>query len=154
MTQATRHVLAGFPAGIALVAAEVDGRIVGLSANSFTSVSLDPPLVSVSFAHASTSWPVLRRAPRWGVSILGEEQAQVLDELRRPADQRFANLGMTVASGAAFVTGALARLTVELDAEVAAGDHTLTLLRVLELDRDTRQHPLVFFGSGVHRLAR
>lgn len=152
--QEMRAVLAGFPTGIALVAAEVGGRIVGLSANSFTSVSLDPPLVSISFAHTSTSWPALRDAPIWGVSILGEDQVQVLQELRRPAQERFRLLDMRVESGAAFVDGALAQLTVTLDTEVDAGDHALTLLRVLALRRDGAQHPLVFFGSGAHRLAR
>jgi flavin reductase (DIM6/NTAB) family NADH-FMN oxidoreductase RutF len=149
-----RNVLAGFPTGLVLVAADVEDRIVGLSANSFTSVSLDPPLVSISFAHTSTSWPVLRKAPRWGVSVLGEQQAHVLQELRLPAQERFSRLDMHVESGAAFVAGALARLTVELDTEIEAGDHALTLLRVLELHRDAEQHPLIFFGSGAHRLAR
>ncbi|MHC5557879.1 flavin reductase family protein [Kocuria sp. U4B] len=152
--QAMRQVLAGFPTGIAVVAAEVEGRIVGLSANSFTSVSLDPPLVSISFAHTSTSWPLLRAAPRWGISVLGEQQAPVLQELRRPTLERFDRIDMDLDAGAAFVAGALARLTVELDTEVEAGDHVLTLLRVLELRRDTEQHPLVFFGSNAHRLAR
>ncbi|KSZ56035.1 hypothetical protein Z045_25430 [Rhodococcus pyridinivorans KG-16] len=149
-----RRVLAGFPTGVVLVAAEVEGRVVGLSANSFTSVSLDPPLVSISFAHTSTSWPVLRRAPRWGVSVLGEQQAHVLQEMRLPAQERFARLDMHIESGAAYVACALAQLTVELDTEIEAGDHALTLLRVLELHRDTEQHPLVFFGSSAHRLAR
>lgn len=149
-----RHVLAGYPTGLVLVAAEVEGRVVGLSANSFTSVSLDPPLVSISFAHTSTSWPLLRKAPRWGVSVLGEQQGHVLQELRLPAGERFDRLDMQVVSGAAFVVGALARFTVELDTEIEAGDHTLTLLRILELQRHTEQHPLIFFGSGAHRLAR
>lgn len=117
-----RHVLAGFPTGVVLVAAEVEGRVVGLSANSFTSVSLDPPLVSISFAHTSTSWPALRRAARWGVSVLGEDQAHVLQELRLPAAERFSRLDMRTESGAAFVGGALAGLAVELDSEVKAGD--------------------------------
>jgi flavin reductase (DIM6/NTAB) family NADH-FMN oxidoreductase RutF len=73
-----RHTLAGFPTGIAVVASEVDGKIVGISANSFTSVSMGPPLVSISFAHTSTSWPALRRAQRWGISILGEDAHDVL----------------------------------------------------------------------------
>lgn len=153
MAPAMRHVMAGFPTGIAVVAAEVDGRIVGLSANSFTSVSLDPPLVSISFARTSTSWPLLRAAPRWGISVLGEAQAQVLQELRRPTSERFGRIDMDVDAGPAFVAGALARFTVELDTEVEAGDHVLTLLRVLELSRDTEQHPLVFFDSDAHRLA-
>lgn len=127
--------------------------MVGLAANSFTSVSLDPPLVSLSFAHSSTSWPALRRAPRWGLSVLSEEQEHVLQELRRPAERRFDRLDMHVDAGAAFVDGALARLTVELDSEIEAGDHMLTLLRVIALDRDLHQRPLVFYGSGAHRLA-
>lgn len=148
-----RQVLAGFPTGIVLVAAEVEGSVVGLSANSFTSVSLDPPLVSISFAYTSTSWPILRKAPRWGVSVLGEDQAHVLQELRLPAAERFSRLDMHIESGAAFAAGALAQLTVELDTEIEAGDHALTLLRVLELHRDVEQRPLIFFDSGAHRLA-
>lgn len=152
--RAMRHVLAGFPTGIAVVAAEVKDRVVGLSANSFTSVSLDPPLVSISFAHTSTSWPLLQRAPRWGISVLGEEQTYVLQELRRPTHERFSRIDMDINGGAAFVPGALARFTVELGTQIEAGDHVLTLLRVLDLRRDVEQHPLIFFGSDTHRLAR
>jgi len=148
-----RHALAGFPTGIAVVAAEIEGTVVGLSANSFTSVSLAPPPVSISFADTSTSWPQLRRAPRWGISILGETQAEVLADMRRPAAGRFDGIGMDFIEGAALIRGALATLTVELATEVPAGDHVLTLLRVLDLHRDDRQRPLVFFGSGAHRLA-
>ena len=59
-----------FPSGVVAVAAEVDGKPVGLAASSFTSVSLDPPLVSFSIANTSKTWPDLRRAPHLGVSIL------------------------------------------------------------------------------------
>jgi flavin reductase (DIM6/NTAB) family NADH-FMN oxidoreductase RutF len=148
-----RHVLAGFATGIAVVAAKIDGRVIGLSANSFTSVSLDPPLVSVSFSDTSTSWPQLRRTTRWGISVLGDTHTGLLRDLRRPSAERFAGIEMDVVGDAAFVRGALARLTVELAAEIPAGDHVLTLLRVLALHRDDAQRPLVFFGSGAHRLA-
>ena len=148
-----RHALGGYATGIAVVAAEIEGTVVGLSANSFTSVSLTPALVSISFADTSTSWPQLREAPRWGISILGEGQAGVLQDLRRPAAVRFDGIGMDVVDGAALIRGALATLTVELATEVPAGDHVLTLLRVLDLHRDDQQRPLVFFGSGTRRLA-
>lgn len=150
-----RHALAGFPTGIAVVAAHVDGQTVGISANSFTSVSLDPPLVSISFARSSTTWPKLRGAQQWGISVLGEDAGETLSALRRPAAERFDRLTMDVAeSGAAYIAGSLATLTVTLDAQVQAGDHVLTLLRVLDLRRDEGQLPLVFFNSNVHRLAR
>lgn len=151
--QAMRHVLAGFPTGISVVAAELEGRFVGLSANSLVSVSLDPPLVAVSFAKTSTSWPLLRRAQRWGISLLAEDSDDVLTSMRRPSAERFDGIEMSRDGEAAHVVGSLATLTVELTHEVDAGDHVLTLLRVLDLERDDEQRPLVFFGSRTHQLS-
>jgi flavin reductase (DIM6/NTAB) family NADH-FMN oxidoreductase RutF len=97
---------------------------------------------------------VLRRARRWGISILGEDAHHVLTSLRRPAAERFAGIDTEILpEGAVFVSGALATLDVELETEVAAGDHVLTLLRVLDLTRDEEQRPLVFFAGGAHRLS-
>lgn len=148
-----RHTLAGFSTGLSVVAAEMDGQIVGMPANSLVSVSLDPPLVSLSFAHTSTTWPVLRRAERWGISVLGAGQEQVLSNLRRPAASRFVGVEMDVMGQAAFVAGALATIEVIPRTAVEAGDHTLILLEVLALDRDETREPLVFFGSRVRTLA-
>ena len=61
-----------FPSGVVAVAAEVGGALVGLAASSFTSVSIDPPLVQFSVANTSKTWPVLRRAEHLGVTILAE----------------------------------------------------------------------------------
>ncbi len=148
-----RQSMAGFATGLSVVAAEVDGEIVGMPANSLVSVSLDPPLVSLSFAHTSTTWPVLRRAERWGISVLGAEQEQVLRDLRRPTAERFDGIDVEVSGQAAFVRGSLARIEVEPFTAIEAGDHTLMLLEVHALDRDESQEPLVFFGSRVRRIA-
>lgn len=147
-----RRTLAGFSTGLAVVAAEVGGRIVGMPANSLVSVSLEPPLVSLSFAHTSTTWPALRRAERWGVSVLGKEQEQVLRDLRRPAASRFEGVEMEAMGQAAFVSGALAMIEVVPRTAVEAGDHTLILLEVIALHRDESQEPLVFFGGRVRTL--
>lgn len=148
-----RHTLAGFSTGLSVVAAEIDGQFVGMPTNSLVSLSLDPPLVSLSFAHTSTTWPVLRRAERWGISVLGAGQEQVLSDLRRPAASRFVGVEMEVMGQAAFVAGALATIEVIPRTAVEAGDHTLILLEVLALDRDETREPLVFFGSRVRTLA-
>ncbi|GAA5204963.1 flavin reductase family protein [Streptomyces thinghirensis] len=150
---AMRRTLAGFATGLSVVAAEIDGQIVGMPANSLASVSLDPPLVSLAFAHTSTTWPILRRAPRWGISVLGEAQAHVLQDLRRPAAERFGGIEMHIDDGAAFVLGALATITVTPRTAVEAGDHTLVLLEVKDLHRDETQRPLVFFDSTTHTLS-
>ena len=59
-----REAFGVFPSGVVAVAAEVDGQLVGLAASSFTSVSLEPPLVSFSVANTSKTWPTLRRRRR------------------------------------------------------------------------------------------
>jgi flavin reductase (DIM6/NTAB) family NADH-FMN oxidoreductase RutF len=114
---------------------------------------LDPPLVSLAFAHASTTLPSLRAAERWGISVLGEEQAQVLEDLRRPTAERFNGVEMVVDDGAAFVRGALATITATPHDTVQAGDHDLVLLQVTRLHRDRLQRPLVFFDSAIHHLS-
>jgi flavin reductase (DIM6/NTAB) family NADH-FMN oxidoreductase RutF len=150
---AMRRALAGFATGLSVVAAEIDGQIVGMPANSLTSVSLDPPLVSLAFAHTSTTWPILGRAPYWGISVLGETQALVLQHLRRPAAERFGGVEMHIDDGAAFIPGALATITVTPRTAVEAGDHTLVLLKVKDLYRDVTQRPLVFFDSTTRTLS-
>jgi flavin reductase (DIM6/NTAB) family NADH-FMN oxidoreductase RutF len=147
-----RRTLAGFATGLSVVAAEVDGHIIGMPANSLTSVSLEPPLVSIAFARTSTTWPVLRDAPRWGISILGEEQATVLNILRRPTADRFQGVEVTTNDGAVYIRGSLATITVSPRSVIDAGDHDLVLLEVTDLHRDETRRPLIFFDSTTHLL--
>src|SRR3982751_2763849 len=76
-----------FPSGVVAVAAQVDGVLVGLAASSFTSVSLDPPLVSFSIANTSKTWPDLRRAKHLGVTILADRHATVARQLAGAVDR-------------------------------------------------------------------
>lgn len=150
---AMRHALAGYPTGIALVTAELEGRVVGMLANSFSSVSLDPPLVSVAFARTSTTWPVLQQVEQWGISVLGDRHADLVALLSRPAADRFDGIQMArCVDGVAVLPEALAAFTVTRHAEVDAGDHVLALLRVVGVHRDPQQDPLVFYGSALRRL--
>ncbi|MGZ4521325.1 MAG: flavin reductase family protein [Mycobacteriaceae bacterium] len=75
---ALREVFGAFPSGVVVLAATIDGEQIGMAASSFTSVSLDPPLVSVCVATQSRTWPQLRRAPRIGVSVLAGDHGIVL----------------------------------------------------------------------------
>lgn len=69
---ALRRAFGSFPTGVVALAAEVADRPLGLAAGSFTSVSLDPPLVSISLAAGSRTWPTLRAASRLGVTVLAD----------------------------------------------------------------------------------
>jgi flavin reductase (DIM6/NTAB) family NADH-FMN oxidoreductase RutF len=150
-----RRVFGAFPTGVTAIAALVDGVPVGLAANSFTSVSLDPPMASVCLAHASNTWPVLRRAGRLGVSVLGADQEWLCRQLGARGVDRFAGTRWrTVAGGGVLFDGGSAWLDCTVEREIPAGDHDIVLLRVHELDADPEVAPLVFHASGYRRLER
>ena len=66
-----RRTVGQFVTGVTVIAAEIDGDVRGMTANAFTSLSLDPPLVLFCVAKNSTSWPQVRTAERFCVNILG-----------------------------------------------------------------------------------
>jgi flavin reductase (DIM6/NTAB) family NADH-FMN oxidoreductase RutF len=148
-----RRVFGAFPTGVTAVAALVDGRPVGMAASSFTSVSLDPAIVSVCMAHTSSTWPALRGLDRVGVSVLGAHQEEGCRALAGRDDDRFATLSWrSTAGGAVLVVGASAWLECRVLRHVEAGDHDIVLLEVLELDADHEVPPLIFHASRFRRL--
>jgi flavin reductase (DIM6/NTAB) family NADH-FMN oxidoreductase RutF len=150
-----RQVYGAFPTGVTALAALVDGRPVGLTASSFNSVSLDPPLVSVAVAHTSTTWPLIRSAPRFGVSVLSTEQEAASRQLSARSGDRFAGLRWHSTDGGAVVLDdASAWLDCSIHDVVRAGDHDLLLLRVHDLDAHPDRPPLVFHASQYRRLDR
>lgn len=149
-----RQAFGTFPTGVVAVAAEVDHRLVGLAASSFTTVSLDPPLVSFSIATTSKTWPDLRRATRLGLSVLAEHHGDVCRQLAGAVEHRFDGLPISAtALGAITLDEGLARFECSIYREVAAGDHVVVLLRLHAVDHSDAASPLVFHRSGFGRLA-
>lgn len=149
-----RRVFGCFPSGVTAVCAVADGVPVGMAASSFTSVSVDPPLVSVCVQNCSTTWPQLRELPRLGLSVLAEDHDEVCISLSRKAGDRFAGVEWSqLPGGAVLVHGASAWLDCRLDSEVRAGDHTIVVLEICALGADPETPPLVFHGSRFRRLA-
>jgi flavin reductase (DIM6/NTAB) family NADH-FMN oxidoreductase RutF len=151
-----RRVFSAFPTGVTAVAALVDGTPVGLAANSFTSVSLDPPLVSVCADLKSATWPLLRASSRLGISVLAAHQEQACRQLSAKSAtsaDRFAALDLrTTPDGAVFVEGASAWLDCSIQDVYPAGDHDIIVFRVHDLDDDQAAAPLVFHSSGFRTL--
>ncbi len=153
-----REAFGVFPSGVVAVAAEVDGALVGLAASSFTSVSLDPPLVQFSIANTSKTWPDLRRASHLGVTILADHHGEVCRQLAGAVEQRFDGVDVTATEdGAVTLDDGLAAFDTSIYREVEAGDHTIVLLRLHALqhadDEVGAGLPLVFHRSGFGRLA-
>lgn len=152
-TAELRRVFGAFPTGVTAIAALVDGVPVGLAANSFTSVSLDPPLLSVCVAHTSTTWPALSDRARVGVTVLGAGQEQACTQLAARTGDRFADLDWhATADGAVLIDGASAWFDCSIEQHIRAGDHDIVLLRIHELDADHAVPPLVFHASRFRRL--
>jgi flavin reductase (DIM6/NTAB) family NADH-FMN oxidoreductase RutF len=148
-----RRAFSAFPTGVTAVAAEVGGTAVGMAVNSFSTVSLVPPLVSICVAHTSTTWPVLRLASRFGINVLGRHQGDACRALSGPRGRRFTGLRWhTTPSGAIVLDGASAWMETSIVQEVPAGDHDIVVLCVHDAAFDLDVAPLVFQGSRFREL--
>jgi flavin reductase (DIM6/NTAB) family NADH-FMN oxidoreductase RutF len=148
-----RRVFAAYPTGVTAVAAMVDGQPVGMAINSFASVSLSPPLASICVARSSTTWPVLKRAARLGVSVLSADHEQACRQLSAKSGNRFENLRWQARDrGAVMLNDASAWLQCSVDQTIAAGDHEIVLMRIHDLEANDGVHPLVFHRSQFPRL--
>ncbi|MFJ6852646.1 flavin reductase family protein [Streptomyces sp. NPDC091271] len=152
--QQLRQAFGCFPSGVTALCAYRDGEPVGLAASSFTSVSMDPPLVSVCIQHTSTTWPKLRERPRLGLSVLAEGQDEICARLASKGGDRFAGVDWFASDdGSVFVEGATLWLDCTIQEEVPCGDHDIVLLGIQGLSAVLDTSPLVFHGSRFRRLA-
>ncbi|WP_253888140.1 flavin reductase family protein [Actinokineospora diospyrosa] len=139
-----------------LTAGGPDGH--GMTANAFTSVSLDPPLVLCCVRKTARMHDAIVGAGRFAVSVLAADQRELATyfaDRRRPAGMaQFDAVGWVPGprTGAPLLAGALAWLECELTESYAGGDHTVFLGRVLDLRRGRAGRALVFYGGGFHQV--
>jgi flavin reductase (DIM6/NTAB) family NADH-FMN oxidoreductase RutF len=130
--RAFRNALGRFATGVTIVTTQVDGGVHGMTANAFTSVSLDPPLVLVSVSTHARMHAYLSRQARFGVSVLSEDQlAYAWNFAGRP--QAALQPAFMWRGEVPLVTHALAHLVCAVEASYPGGDHTLFLGRVEDL---------------------
>ena len=144
--------LGHFATGVTVVTSMAGDRPIGLAVNSFTSVSLRPPLIALCVSRRSTTWPELRTTGAFCVNVLGEDQEALSRTFATKGLDRFKGLGWRPApSGAPVLAGILAWVDCVVDAEYEAGDHLLVVGRVLDLGLDHEGRPLVFYRGGYGR---
>jgi flavin reductase (DIM6/NTAB) family NADH-FMN oxidoreductase RutF len=143
-----------FPSGVTAVCAMLDGAPEGIAASSFTSVSIEPPLVSVCVAHTSSTWPRLANVPHLGLSVLAADHGPVARSLASKSGQRFADVAWEAsAAGAVFVHGATLWMQCSVFDQLAAGDHDIIVLEIGRLEIYPDVEPMVFHGSQFRALA-
>jgi flavin-dependent trigonelline monooxygenase, reductase component len=128
-----REVMGSYPTGVTIVAAQDDdGAPYGLTVNSFTSVSLDPPLVLVCVGHSSTSHDRLVAGDHFSVNILAPDQATVASRFAtNPSVGRFDDVDwVSGPSGCPFIEGAAALIECSVEEVLRGGDHSILIGRV------------------------
>lgn len=128
-----REVMRSYPTGVTIVAAcDAEGVPFGLTVNSFSSVSLDPPLVLVCIGRASSCHDRLVSAPHFAVNILSSQQESLASRFAGdPSDERFDGVKWSLsAAGVPIIDGAVARLECSHHEVLVAGDHSIVLGRV------------------------
>ena len=152
-TPALRAALGRFATGVTIITCQDgDGQPVGLTANSFTSLSLDPPLVLWSLRQASSSMTAFKAARHFAVNVLAETQVDLSRRFASSLDDKFADGGWsTGVGGAPVLTGSAAVFECAVDSQQQAGDHVLFIGRVLRLS-ELAVAPLLFQGGHYRML--
>lgn len=148
-SRAFRRALGNFATGVTVMTAAADGERVGMTANSFNSVSLDPPLVLWSIDKRSTSLAVFERATHYAVNVLAADQIDLSNQFARPSADKFSGVACeTGVGGAPLLPDCAARFQCELHQRVDGGDHWILIGRVLAFD-DLGRSPLLYH-QGVY----
>jgi flavin reductase (DIM6/NTAB) family NADH-FMN oxidoreductase RutF len=146
-----RQLCGRFATGVIVVtAADASGADQGMTANSFTSVSLDPPLVSVNVDRAASVHAVILAAPRFMINVLESAQEAISRHFSGPEPHRFESFRRS-ASGLVILEGVIATIECETYTRFEGGDHTIVVGRVVGGEaREGR--PLLYFRGGYHAL--
>ncbi|WP_435857365.1 flavin reductase family protein [Streptomyces tendae] len=154
-----RAVLGHFGSGVTVISAvdAATGRPVGFTCQSFTSLSLDPPLVAFTVARTSVTWPRIRSAGAFCVNVLAAGQESLCRSFARSGTDKFAGVDWRPAAGTGspLLAGVLAWIDCRIEAVHPGGDHSIVIGRVQALAGpagDTRE-PLLYYGSEFRRLA-
>jgi flavin reductase (DIM6/NTAB) family NADH-FMN oxidoreductase RutF len=143
-----------FATGITVVTGCTEsGTPVGLTANSFTSVSLDPPLLLVCIANSAGSAPVLREADHFGVNVLQVSQQPTSNRFAGKGEDRFAATPWSAGeSGVPLLDGSLVSFECRRHAIHEGGDHFILVGEVLRAQFEPRRDPLLYFRGKYRRL--
>jgi flavin reductase (DIM6/NTAB) family NADH-FMN oxidoreductase RutF len=141
-----RAALGTFATGVTIITTHAeDGKPVGITANSFSSVSLDPPLILFSLARTALSLKAFTAAKAFAVSILASDQGDLANRFAVPSGDKWRDTKFIVGiNGCPVITGALANFECEQHAIHDGGDHVILVGRVQRFERIAAGEPLIF----------
>ena len=148
-----RQVLARFATGVVVVTGATPDGPAGLTCQSFSSLSLEPPLVLFCPGKTSSSWPRIRESGAFAINVLSAKQEDISRVFATKEPDKFRGIGWKPGStGSPILTDVLAAIDCRVEAEHEAGDHTIVVGRVSELHiTDDHPGPLLFYRGGYGR---
>ncbi len=154
--EAFKGAMSSFPSGVTVVTAlDSDETLCGLTANAFSSVSIDPPLILVCLNYSARCYRAIRQTRRFGVHILTSDQERIAQGFARRGGDRSAICPWTTTKHDVPV---LEHFHTAVECEVyedyPGGDHSILVGRVLEIHRREKQSPLVYYGGSLFPLDR
>lgn len=139
-----KRAFGAYPTGVTVVTTFEEGEPRGFTANSFTSVSIDPPLLLVCHANSAGSAPAFRAASGFAVNVLAADQEEMAMRFARPGEHKFGGLGWRAGEGGPLLPGVAAWLDCAHEATHAGGDHAILVGRVLAHE-DGGRDPLAYW---------
>lgn len=145
-SRAFRDALGRYPTGVTIVTAYAGDRAVGMTVNSFASVSLDPPLVLWSVETATERYEIFRDAETYAINVLAADQAGLAHACALEPDLRNCYAAWT-GEQAPLIDGAVARFVCRRQAVHPGGDHEIIVGEVVDMDTPRDVPALVFYTS-------
>lgn len=148
--RAFRDAMGNFCTGVVAATSVFEGVPVGFAAQSFISLSLDPPLVALCPAKTSSSWPKISASGQFGINILSSGQKSICDAMAQSGGDKFAAFDWTQGNtGVPILAGIIGCVECDLIAEYEAGDHLIAVGAVKDFQiLDESAAPLLFFRGA------
>jgi len=155
-SQQLRSALGRFSTGVTVVTSEPEGFApFGMTINSFSALSLDPPLVLWSLQKNSGQAKAWDVASHFAVNVLSAQQQETSQQYARSQQQSLQPDSYEVGSkGIPVLRDCIASFECELDSRVDAGDHTIIIGRVLNIDESSSEEPLIFYRGSYRALSQ
>ncbi|MCJ2183781.1 flavin reductase family protein [Novosphingobium sp. 1949] len=152
-----RKVLGSYPTGVCVITALDGERPAGMVVGSFTSVSLDPPLVGFFPDKSSSSWPLIEKHGHFCVNVMGADQQGVCRAVTARGEQKFVGVDYALSDhNLPIIANSIASIECELYSVTEAGDHWFVLGKVLRMEIVREDDPMLFhkgrYGGFAERL--
>jgi 3-hydroxy-9,10-secoandrosta-1,3,5(10)-triene-9,17-dione monooxygenase reductase component len=142
-----RQVLGAYPTGVCVVSAlDPEGKPVGMVVGTFTSVSLEPPLVGFLPDKKSSSWPLIESAGHFCVNVLASDQQEICRQVAAKGPEKFIGVDFAISEhGLPVIANAIAKIECSIHSITDAGDHYFVLGNVLGLEHTREGDPMLFY---------